>query len=244
VKVSIVIAIYNSHKVVIRQIRHFKHMHLPDDVEIIFMDDGSNPPITYRTFTKNFNIYRIEEKRAWTQGLARNIGAKIAKGEFIFFTDIDHIITREAIEAVRNFKEDKMIFRRRFGIFDRRGNILSDVQTLEKFGINPKYRRREYQGGIHGNTYAIRRTVFFELGGYNPKYCENEFHVGGNYMSEERNFNIRWINRVERKESKPESSGPDIYFYPLGRFHATGDENPGGLFHNLSRVQVKQPLKP
>jgi len=218
-------------------------MRLPDDVEIIFMDDGSNPPITYNTWTKNFNIYRIEEKRAWTQGLARNKGAAIAKGEFLLFTDIDHIITREAIEAVRNFRFDKMVFRRKFGIFDRRGNILSDKAKLDVFGVSPKYKRRGYQAGVHGNTYAIRRTVFFELGGYNPKYCENEFHVGGKYMSEERNFNIRWQNRVERKESKPAAGGPDIYVYPIGRFHSLGDENPGGLFHNLSREQVPQPCK-
>ena len=243
IKVSILIAIYNSHKVFIRQIRHFKKMRLPDDVEIIFMDDGSNPPLKCNSGLKNFNIYPTQEKRAWTQGLARNQGAKIAKGEFLLFTDVDHILTREAIMAVREFKGDKMVFRRKFGIFDRSGNILSDVATIEKFGVNPKYRRRNYYAGVHGNTYAIRKTVFNALGCYNPAYCESEFHVGGCYMSEERNFNIRWQNRVERKKSASAAGGPDIYVYPIGRFHRTGDENPGGLFHNLKREQVAQPCK-
>ena len=236
-RVSIIIAIYNSHKIVVRQMRHFKKMDLPKDVEIIFVDDGSNPPLNYNNGMRNFQIIPTKEKRAWTQGLARNLGADHATGRFLLFTDIDHILTKEAIEAVHSFTGDKMVFRRKFGIFDRHGNILSDKFTLEAFGANPKYRRRKFYAGVHGNTYAVLRTTFYEMKGFDSKYCEEEFHVGGAWMSEERHLNRCYNSRVAKGQSPPAAGGPDIYVYPIGKFHKDGVGNPGGLFHDLSRVQ-------
>lgn len=244
-KISIIIAILNSHKVVVRQLRHFKKMNLPNDVEIIFVDDGSNPPLNYQNCgLRNFYIYFTNDKRAWTQGLARNLGASKAIGEFLFFTDIDHILSKEAIEAVRNFDGDKMVFHRNFGILDRKGNIINDVKSMLAFGLDPIwYRRRGLSGGTHGNTYAIRKTVFDKMGGYDRRYCEDEFHTGGRFMGEERNFNIRWDRLQTKEKVKVQVLGPDIYVYPTSKFRADRNNNPFGLFHRLSLEQIKQPRK-
>lgn len=244
-KVSIIIAVLNSHKVVIRQLRHFKHMPLPKDTELILMDDGSEPPITFNVGMDNISLHYTNDKRPWTQGLARNKGAKIARGEFLFFTDIDHIITKEALDAVRRFDGDKMVFRRYFGIFDRQGNILSDRNTILAFGLDPiRYKRRRLSAGVHGNTYAIRKTIFEMMGGYDRKYCESRFHVGGQFMSEERDFNRRWARLSDAGKVKEQVMGPRIYCYPVSKFRADGDNNPGGLFHSLSLEQVPQPMLP
>jgi len=45
VKLSIIIPVLNSHEIVRRQIEHFRKMNLPDDVELIIVDDGSDPPL-------------------------------------------------------------------------------------------------------------------------------------------------------------------------------------------------------
>jgi len=45
IKLSIIIPVLNSHEIVRRQIKHFKKMDLPDDVELIIVDDGSDPPL-------------------------------------------------------------------------------------------------------------------------------------------------------------------------------------------------------
>jgi len=45
IKLSIIIPVLNSHEIVRRQIAHFKKMNLPDDVELIIVDDGSDPPL-------------------------------------------------------------------------------------------------------------------------------------------------------------------------------------------------------
>jgi glycosyltransferase involved in cell wall biosynthesis len=245
-KCSIIIAVLNSHKVVIRQLRHFKKMNLPRSVEIILVDDGSNPPLNYEGCgLRNLTILYTNDKRPWTQGLARNMGAKQAKGEFLFFTDIDHIITHEAINDVLLYDGDKMVFPRYFGILDRHGNVVSDQKSMLKFGLNPaRLRNRGLSCGYHGNTYAIRATIFWMIGGYDHRYCESGFHVGGKYMSEERKFNIKWAHICNRGLAPGgEKTGARIYHYPTSKFRTDGDNNPYGLFHSLSLEQVPQPMK-
>lgn len=250
-KVSVVIAVLNSHKVVVRQIRHFKKMGLPKDVEIIFVDDGSNPPLDYQTCgLRNFYVYFTNDKRPWTQGLARNLGASKAKGEYLFFTDIDHIITKEAINDVLAFNGSKMVFYRYFGILDLRGNIVSDVKSMLDFGLDParlKGRRGVLKdghifAGSHGNTYAIKKTIFDKIGGYDPRYCQSMFHVGGRYQSEEAKFNSKFIRMWLSGQANTVVSESKIYHYPVSRFRKDGDNNPFGLFHKLSLEQVPQPM--
>ena len=246
--VSIVIAILNSHEVVRRQIEHFKKMDLPDEVEFIFVDDGSEPPFAYtveNTGLMNLKIFATNDKRPWTQGLARNLGASKAKGEYLFFTDIDHIITKEAIDDVLKFDGDKMVFPRYFGILDENGNIVSDSKSMLDFGLHPariRTRRGVMCAGIHGNTYAIRKSVFEMMGGYDSRYCQSMFHVGGRFQSEESKFNSKYRQLNAKGEVKDDVMGLKIYCYPVSKFRADGDNNPFGLFHGLSLEQVPQPM--
>lgn len=247
VKVSIIIAVLNSHKVVVRQLRHFKKMDLPDSVEIIFVDDGSDPPLNYENCRlRNLFIYYTHDKRPWTQGLARNLGASKARGEFLLFTDIDHIITKEAIEDVLNFNGSKMTFVRHFGILNRFGDIVSDMPTMLEFGLDPirTTGKRGMTAGVHGNTYAIRKTIFDLIGGYDTSLCEQGFHMGGKFMSEERKFNNKWASIVKQKLAPGgEKLGSHIYHYPVSKFRTDKDNNPFGMFHELSLKQVPQPMK-
>lgn len=242
--VSIVIAVLNSHKVVSRQLRHFKRMPLPEDVELVLVDDGSNPPLSPIPGALNLTLLHTYDKRPWTQGLARNMGAAAARGQYLLFTDIDHILTRDAIDAARTFTGDKMSFRRYFGILDRNGSIICDPESMLAFGLSPRhYRRRGLSGGVHGNTYAIRASIFRFLGGYDRRHCEQGFHVGGKYMSEERDFNRRYDRLCLKGEAQWQVLGPNIYHYPTSKFHKDGNNNPHGLFHGLSLEQTPQPCK-
>lgn len=236
-KVSVVIAILNSHEVVKRQIRYFRKMRLPDDVEFIFVDDGSNPPLSFEHMgLKNLKFYYTHDKRPWTQGLARNLGASKAKGEFLFITDIDHILTREAIEAVRAFDGDLMVFPRYYGILDRNGKLITDTKTMMEFGARPRARN---SGGFHMNTFAMRKTIFDKIGGYSSVYCERMFHVGGRFTSEEGALMSTYRNVAKGRQAV---GGPATYFFATGRYRVDGNHNPFGLFHTLSLEQVPQPM--
>ncbi len=240
-KVSIIIPVLNSHEVVRRQIEHFKMMNLPDDIEIIFMDDGSNPPLNSSVGLRNFNIYATGDKRPWTENLARNSGARIAKGEYLLMTDIDHILSRKAIDAVYKFQGDKMIFRRYFAVLDTEGHIVQDADVLFKYGLNKEYyEKHRLYAGHHGNSFAMRKSIFEELGGYDVARCEKPWHAG-----EDRVFNSVWEGAVKRGRYKPTAKGPPIYMFPIGRFCGDGkniDYNPLGLFNDLKREPVPQPM--
>jgi glycosyltransferase involved in cell wall biosynthesis len=87
-KLSVIVSILNSHEIVRRQILHWEKMDIPDGVEIIYLDDGSYPPLLFETELKNFTIHPTEDYRPWTTGFARNTGAKLAKGEFLLMTEM------------------------------------------------------------------------------------------------------------------------------------------------------------
>ncbi|MBI2634988.1 MAG: glycosyltransferase family 2 protein [Parcubacteria group bacterium] len=243
-KISIIIAIYNSHGAVARQVKHFKAMNLPDDIEFIFMDDGSNPPHKIEDYElSNLRIHYTNDKRPWTQGLARNAGAKLAKGEYLFFTDIDHIISKEAIEAVYEFTGDKMVFPRHFGVLLEDGVLSQEPSVLEEYGMDMGRLKTErgLYASVHGNTYAIKKTTFERIGGYSARYCTYGHHApsrGG----EDGHFNHLW-NRYAKANGIQSIWGPKIYIFPIGQYHVRGDLNPKGLFHNLSHDQAPQPLK-
>lgn len=245
-KISIVVPVLNSHEIVRRQIEHFKKMNLPDDIEIIFMDDGSNPPLNQMCAgyggLKNFSIYETNEKRPWTECLARNKGAKVARGEYLLMTDIDHILTRELIDAVYKFEGDMMSFPRFLAVLDEEGNFTQDVEVLFKYGLSRQfYKRRGLNAGRHGNSFAIRKAIFDEMGGYSERVVLRPWHEGA-----DRYFKREWRKRVAVGKCKPEESGPSIYTFPIGRFCGDGtdiDCNPLGLFNNLKREMVPQPMK-
>jgi hypothetical protein len=159
----------------------------------------------------------------------------------MLMTDIDHIISREAIDAVSSFTEDKMIFPRYIGILDENGVLTQDLDTLYKYGFSPaRYKMRELYASVHGNTFAMRRTVFEELGGYNPRKCQYEMHAPPR-MGEDCHFNTEW-NHWATPKGKKAVLGPPIYMFPVGRYHVDGSNNPMGIFHGLSYEPVKQPL--
>ena len=244
IKLSVCIPIYNSHEIVRRQALHFSKMNLPDDIEFIFVDDGSSPPLNINDYElKNLCIIYTNDKRPWTQGLARNKGAKYAKGEYLFFTDIDHILSYEALMDAYRFTGDKMIFPRFFAVLLEDGTLSQELEILVKFGadMDRLKSRRGLYASYHGNTYSIKQSTFWELGGYNPEKCLYGHHApsrGG----EDGYFNQSWNRWAATKNISP-AVGSKIYIFPIGRYHKDRDLNPQGLFHGLSQAQEIQPMK-
>jgi len=232
-KVSIIIAILNSHEIVRRQYLHFARMGLPDDVEIIFVDDGSHPPLEPPKI-KNFTMLYTYDKRQWTTGIARNIGARHAKGEYLLMTDIDYIIPRAAIESARNLTENKMGFRREFGVLDEHGNLTQDLDVLRKWGLTEdRIKSRGTKLAPHPNNFVMKADTFWELGGYR----ENRMNEGYPKCTDDGAFKMRWTKLLDSGGATIQDANlrPTLYMFPGGQYCGDVDYNPYDMFHNLTR---------
>lgn len=244
-KVSIIIPVLNSHEIVRRQILHFEKMPLPDDVELIIVDDGSDTPIT--TESKIARIIYTNDKRPFTSSLARNTTAPQAEGEYIIFADCDHIITKEMVDLVRNFNGDFVRFNRGFGVLDEEGNISQDHEVLKQYGL-PKERLEEFGTylNVHRNQYATRKDFFInKMGGYNERLILTQPYP----QREDGDFSKRWDKFHEAGEVKDFDDivgyqhRATILMFPNGKYCVGGDvdTNPFGLFHTLSRKTKRNP---
>ena len=224
-KLSIVIPVLNSHEIVKRQNLHFGRMNV--DVEILFIDDGSEPPID-----SPYVAHRTNDYRPWTWALARNKGAKIAKGQYLLMFDLDYIITEDVIRDCLEFNKDYRGFKRQFGCLDENGNLVQTVDELVKWGWpKERYAERGFDLPPHPNNFLIRKEKFFEMGMFREDLVERPYPQG-----EDRHFKktrMRW-----EKEGRLEcdwESRPTLYMFPNGQFCGDVDYNPFGMFHDLSR---------
>jgi hypothetical protein len=234
-KVSIVTAILNSHEIVRRQLLHYEKMNLPDDVEVIFVDDGSDPPLNFDPkdyHIPNLSFYKTGDTRNWTQPAARNFGAKKAKGKYLICTDIDHIITWQVIELARTAKAHVIRFKRELAILNELGEFVQDMDVLHEWGLDKKHK---FRIGPHGNSYIFKRQLYLDLGGV------SEQHVGtGKYPNREEVPLKRKLKKLRNRgaiEIIDDATKPTIYMMPNGRYCGGGDKNynPFGFFHNTTR---------
>ncbi len=231
-KLSIIFPVLDSHEVVRRQVLHFNRMNLPDDVEIIFIDDGSKPALNRHDYTlKNFKIHATHDRRAWTWALARNKGAELARGEYLLMADLDYIIPKKAIEDARGLKEDRMNFRREFGVLDETGNFIQNESSVIEYGLSQKrFNKRGFRIPAHTNDFVMRRETYFKLGGYRTDCIGKRYPQG-----EDRSFEKTWGRAYHAETVNRTQHRPLVFMFPNGKYCGDLDYNPFGLFHNLSR---------
>jgi hypothetical protein len=202
VKCSIIISVLDSHEVFRRQLLHFNDM-LPQGFEVLIVDDGSEVPLAFDgVLGFPFRLLNSHDTRPWTNNLARNKAATLASGEYLLMTDIDHIITAEAVEDVRSFQGDMLVFSRQVAQLDPQGKICNLGATKPP----------------HCNTFAIRKTLFERMGGYEQIYRG----YGTDWVLRE-----RYRNLVAQGLARPAQRGSTIYVITEAKW-----------FHKLKRVKT------
>lgn len=235
-KLSIIFCALNSHEIVRRQVKHLEKIGLPEDTELIIVDDGSDPAIEVET-TLPLTILHTNDYRPWTWPVARNAGAKLARGEYFLMLDLDHIPSRELIDTARNFTGDYIRFHREFAVLDEDGNLTQDLDTLEAYGWpRSRYETRGVKLTPHRNQFVIHRDLYWKLGGF------REDRIGLPYpQREDGDFAKKWrlLHEAGLMRDFDEVVGyehrPILYMFPNGKYCGDVDHNPFNLFHTLSR---------
>lgn len=161
-KVSICLAYYRNPGMLSEQFRVWAAY--PEDlkrqIEVLIVDDGSPepahevprpdglPPLVIGRFAPT----ATPEVPPWRQDAARNWTAHLATGDWLFLSDMDHVLPADSLRALLE----------RVG--DGRDAVYS-FQRLDAPDLTPK---RDKHGNLHPhpNTYAMTKTRYWALGGY------------------------------------------------------------------------------
>ena len=180
--ISVVIPAFNAEKFITRAINSvMAQTYLP--VEIIVVDDGSKDQ-TYELVNCLFpsvSLYKQENKGA---SMARNLGIKMSKGEWITFLDADDEFCPTILESYKNLLVNSSLmwcsapyFIQRHSnvrMIKYRGNQLERHKIRNIFLAYKDFNAKVYSELISTCSVIIKKRIFTEVGLFNENLVRGE----------------------------------------------------------------------
>ncbi len=130
-------------------------------IEIVIVDDGSPEPavdVPRPEGLPALRIFRMLEDRPWWQHGARNVGAHEAQAPWLLLTDMDHVLTASAADALL----------KRLPRLDAETAYF--LHRIEATTLEPTI-GRDGQPKPHPNSFVMTRELFWRAGGYDEDFC-------------------------------------------------------------------------
>jgi len=167
-KISVIIPTFNAEKTIIKCLNALKNQSYKN-FETIVVDGKSTDKTVEVVENFDFNA-RLKRWKPSGPGEKRNVGAKMARGEILFFLDSDLALSKDALgELVKVFKK--------VGADGITGTPLTpkDSGMLDYIvGLDYEYRFEKMGEGfvdVAATTmFALKKKAFFETGGFNVKF--------------------------------------------------------------------------
>jgi hypothetical protein len=202
---------------------------LKDRLEVVLVDDGSPELDSAAQFVSTFvshpdnalpriSVYRVLEDRPWHQHGARNLGAHVARAQWLLLTDMDHVCSAELVASCLDLMQvaradDFYTFERRDA--PTRGPWKASHWPTMKPTINGDGELKP-----HVNSFMVGRELYWRVGGYDEDYCgiygtdqhfRTRLHATGRHM-----LNPLPLIRVSR-DVIPDASTRDVERKTEGR---------------------------
>ena len=240
VRLSVIVPYLDSQELMRRHCLYLSRLTVPEGVEFIFIDDGSDPPLTVPdAVPPHFQLWPTHETRPWTSSLARNRAAReVAQGEYFFMVDGDYVIPQAALERAVAFDGQRLGVRRELAGLDANGVLSQDLNVLRAWGVpEARLQARGVKIPPHPNSFVIRRDVFWRLGGYDEQRILTLPYPQGEDMI----LKQQWAKAREAgwAVDPDPTTRPMLYMLPNGQYCGDVDANPFGLFHGLSRKTAR-----
>ena len=206
IKVSIIIPVYNVEKYISECLDSVINQSLKD-IEIICIDDCStdnsyNILLEYSKKDNRIKVLKNEENKS--AGPTRNIGMKIAQGEYISFIDSDDYISLNYLEDLYNTakKYDSDVVNTLNMCIDVKGKIFDAWFNINSFlSKNELNKSKEYESNTNNNliNICIRNKYLITFNPVNKLYRRNFlfdrelFFMDNKFVAEDADFNIRVI---------------------------------------------------
>ncbi len=168
--ISVIIPTYNSAGTLEKLLSSFGDSDFSDH-EVIVVDDGSNDETA--RLLKRFPVRALKTPNNGGPSLARNVGARAARGDILLFLDSDVVLRADTLEEVRRFFENHPGRSVMVGIYD---------STPANRGVWPLYKAlqcRSYRRGfpavrrvslLWAAVAAFRKDVYLRSGGFDTRF--------------------------------------------------------------------------
>lgn len=200
--ISVVVPVYKGGEV-FRTCLETLRDSLCSPTEIIVVSDGDTD--TSWQIARDFGVKVLRLKTNGGPARARNIGAKAAQGDILFFIDADVALHPEALGLVKQQFEQFPDLAALIGSYDDapgENNFLSQYKNL--FHHYTHQHSSENASTFWGACGAIRRSVFITVGGFDESYrrpCIEDIELG--YRLKRAGYDIRlckdiWVKHLKR----------------------------------------------
>jgi glycosyltransferase involved in cell wall biosynthesis len=176
--ITIIQTYYNERFYLETQIERWNNFNTP--VNIILIDDGSEIEPAENVLKEhtlndniNFSLYRVTEDIGFNGHGCRNLGAKLAKSNWLLFLDIDYTIQPSDLKRLQTETLDLNSWYQLNAKFQGRGDTYMAL-----------------------NQYMIPRKLFLDSGGYDESFVP--FHYGDRELLSQlecdyQKINIDWM---------------------------------------------------
>jgi len=180
---------------------------LPPPAEIIVVADGDSDDSWQ--LAKAFGIQALRLPSRGGPARARNLGARMARGEILVFVDADVTIPSDAMSQVAMAFEREPYLAAVFGSYDDEpgeANFLSQYRNLLHHYVHQA--GREEASTFWGACGAIRREIFFAVGGFDEQYGRPSKVISGiedielGYRLKNAGYRIRLCKALQVKHLK------------------------------------------
>jgi len=179
--ISVIIPVYKNTKLFLDNLK--KNLKFLDDCEILIVNDDPEKSIKkeIKSFKEN-NIFLIENRKNLGFGQSVNIGAKYAKGDYLFLLNTDVILNnKNYLHALKYFNENPNLFAVSFAQVEKDNQIVGKNILYFKDGLFCHQKANNLNFGfnawVEGGACLIDKKKFNYLGGfdnlYSPFYCED-----------------------------------------------------------------------
>lgn len=167
-QISVIIPVYNGGEQFVRCLESLQ-LCSPRPLEIIVVADGQSDGSWRFAQEKGHRTVLLERQSG--PATARNTGAELAKGDILLFLDADVIVKPNLIAVIQDFFNRHTSYAALIGSYDAEPfekNLISQYRNLLHHFIHQS--SREEAQAFWGACGAIRKSIFFSVGGFDSKY--------------------------------------------------------------------------